>query len=209
METCSAPNCINPAVYKTLLLCKTHYGYRRLQGVTDEICNTPGCGRKILNKKRKLCGRCYHYWLQTDAPHKPRCSIEDCDRPAWSQGFCSTHYKRGKRAGGHPSLAPGRGSPGKARGIRSMKGEYIQNGYKKIRVQREQGQKYEWMLEHRYVMEQHLGRSLYPDENIHHKDGNRSNNDISNLELWVERQPQGQRVEELVAWAKEIIRRYG
>jgi len=157
-----------------------------------------------------LCQRCYQYWLQTEAPHKPRCSIEGCERPTHAKGFCSVHYKRGVRAGGDPSLAPGAGSPGKARGILKLKGENItSNGYKKIRIQREVGKKVEWILEHRYVMEQHLGRLLYRDENIHHKDGNRLNNDISNLELWVERQPQGQRVEELVTWAREIIHRYG
>lgn len=36
---------------------------------------------------------------------------------------------------------------------------------------------------HRYVMEQHLGRKLRSDEVVHHKDGNKQNNDISNLEI--------------------------
>jgi len=39
------------------------------------------------------------------------------------------------------------------------------------------------ILEHRYVMEQHLGRKLKPTELVHHIDGNKKNNDISNLEL--------------------------
>ena len=37
--------------------------------------------------------------------------------------------------------------------------------------------------EHRHVMEQHLGRPLLSTEVVHHKDHNRANNDISNLEL--------------------------
>lgn len=41
-----------------------------------------------------------------------------------------------------------------------------------------------YVLEHRLVMEQHLGRYLLPNEVVHHKDENPSNNDISNLELF-------------------------
>lgn len=39
------------------------------------------------------------------------------------------------------------------------------------------------VLEHVYVMEQFLGRKLTSDEIVHHKDGNKQNNKISNLEL--------------------------
>lgn len=41
-----------------------------------------------------------------------------------------------------------------------------------------------YIREHRYVMEQHLGRYLTPKEVVHHKDGDRQNNLISNLELF-------------------------
>lgn len=37
--------------------------------------------------------------------------------------------------------------------------------------------------EHRLVMEAHIGRSLRSDEHIHHIDGNKRNNDISNLKI--------------------------
>lgn len=41
-----------------------------------------------------------------------------------------------------------------------------------------------YILEHRHVMEQHLGRYLLPTEVVHHKDENPSNNHIENLELF-------------------------
>lgn len=39
------------------------------------------------------------------------------------------------------------------------------------------------LLEHRLIMSEHLGRLLEAHEVVHHKDGNRSNNAIENLEL--------------------------
>lgn len=39
------------------------------------------------------------------------------------------------------------------------------------------------MLQHRYVMEQTLGRKLETWETVHHKDHNKKNNDPTNLEL--------------------------
>jgi len=65
------------------------------------------------------------------------------------------------------------------------------------------------MLEHQVVMEQVLGRSLLPHEHIHHKNGNRTDNSSGNLELWIIHHPKGQRVEDMLAWAHEIIATYG
>lgn len=98
--------------------------------------------------------------------------------------------------------------PGVPKIHKMSEGKYVtSNGYVKIRQDNVIGRN-KWVLEHRYVMEQILGRSLFKGETVHHKDGNKQNNQESNLELWVTKQPSGQRPEDLVEWAKEILRRY-
>ena len=57
-------------------------------------------------------------------------------------------------------------------------------------------------------MAEHLGRPLRPNETVHHKKDPRSDNRIENLELWASRHPKGQRVEDLVEYAVEILTTY-
>lgn len=83
------------------------------------------------------------------------------------------------------------------------KGGVDEFGYRRIKVNGKS------VREHRVVMEQKLGRKLLPHENVHHINGNRLDNRPENLELWVTKQPKGQRPEDLVAWAKEILAMYG
>jgi hypothetical protein len=99
------------------------------------------------------------------------------------------HYERRRRRGVL-------GGPNALRAARGA-GSRTRHGYRVITVNGRQ------VLEHRYVMEQHLGRPLRRGETVHHRDGNRSRNTIDNLELWTGAQPSGQRAADLLVWAEE------
>lgn len=63
-----------------------------------------------------------------------------------------------------------------------------------------------WILEHRYIMEQIMGRALYKWESVHHIDGNRANNDRTNLELWIKTQPTGVRLADVAdVYGAELV----
>lgn len=61
-----------------------------------------------------------------------------------------------------------------------------------------------WVIQHRLVMQRHLGRKLARTEYVHHKNGMRTDNSLNNLELWVtkgrsKKDPSGQRLEDVLA----------
>jgi len=61
--------------------------------------------------------------------------------------------------------------------VESITNQIINSDYKTIQVNKKQ------VRLHRYIMEEFLGRKLSSNEVVHHKDGNKLNNDIDNLEV--------------------------
>lgn len=73
---------------------------------------------------------------------------------------------------------------GKRKSIKHTGARHTQKGYVVVhRPDHPMSGKNGKLLEHRLVMSEHLGRMLDAREVVHHKDGNRSNNAIENLEL--------------------------
>lgn len=134
-----------------------------------------------------------------------KCSVPPCNRNVEAGGLCAGHRSR-KRKGGDMTTAlryMAEKRPGEW-------GDWMMDGSGYIRRQRwmPESRKIETELQHRYVMERVLGRPLVKGENVHHRNGQRSDNRPENLELWVTRQPSGQRPEDLVKWAREVLERY-
>ena len=90
-------------------------------------------------------------------------------------------------------------------------GRYLKNGYVMVFQKghpRIVNSRYNYVFEHILIMEKYLDRYLALDENVHHKNGIKSDNSIDNLELWTKPQPSGVRAKDAVIWAKEILARY-
>ena len=140
----------------------------------------------------------------------PVCPIENCTRPTRqikaAGGLCDAHYRRKIR--GSDLNAPMRDSY--LRQDRDSDGWTAWRVTRKGYVERSRvlNGVHVFQSQHRSVVEAHIGRGLLPSESVHHKNGNRSDNRIENLELWSKSQPYGQRVEDKVGWALEILELY-
>jgi hypothetical protein len=71
-----------------------------------------------------------------------------------------------------------------------------------------QGEKGRSVLEHRYVMEQAMGRELSDLETVHHMNGRRDDNRLDNLQLRSGNHGPGGDVSAMVKWAHDFIALY-
>lgn len=146
----------------------------------DRKCTIPLCNRTI--KARGLCQA--HYQRQVagadmDNPIADRqpaksvvCRIAGCLQQCWAKGLCRLHDARARKGMPEEFLS----LPVNYR--RDSPVGWIHKGYKWIT--RKDGKE---MMEHRYLMEEHISRELAYDEVVHHINGNKLDNRIENLEI--------------------------
>lgn len=154
------------------------------------------CGVLLTNSTRcRFCsGDCY----RAERFRIKVCTIEGCGKPLEARGWCRLHYGRWRRNGD-----PG-GLERRKQGRPVRPGGFVNGyGYRQVKVDGR------WRPEHQVVMEAHIGRPLVKQENVHHKNGHRSDNRLENLELWSTGQPRGQRAIDKLVWAREIVALYG
>lgn len=152
--------------------------------ITQRFCSVQCAGRfKVIKPPTLTCEHCGKTVPRRAFKFKTgRVSGYD-----YGQKFCSKEcgYKGRKWRPGNPD------------------GHVHSSGYIRVSIGKQQK-----AFKHRQIMEEHLGRKLYPGENVHHLDGDRANWRLDNLELWSTKQPPGQRVTDKIGFAIEMLLLY-
>jgi len=167
-------------------------------------CQVPQCEKPLRNrglcamhaKRLKVHGDIAKTLPRGNFSKYKHCTVGDCTKPHIAKGMCQMHYRRVALYDAPEVL--------KNIGYRVDNTRYIMLNLPNHPM----ADKYGKVAEHRLVMAEHLGRWLVKGENVHHINGNRQDNRIENLELWSKAQPSGQRVEDKVAYALEILKLY-
>jgi len=198
VKICSVDGCEN--ISKTKGFCGKHYHRLNRYGdanISKRQCNPPvlctvdGCTREHAGK-----GFCtkhlkkFHKYGDPLGKAQPKelkhCSISGCTDKYHGLGFCAKHLSRFKKYGDPLGMPPE--NPIKLSGGRRVAGQgegrhYNGDYFLILCPCHPKANKKGYVKEHRLIMEVFLGRFLTDSEVVHHKDCNKKNNDINNLEI--------------------------
>lgn len=181
-----------------------------------KICKMSECGKQV--SARGFCVRHYAqlqrgFLNEAGEQLKPlariplkfqptECKVDGCSGQVKTLGWCNKHYLRFRNG----NMNADGTSTGRERYWHNKGYRTYMRGYRKIMAPENHpySDKDGYVLEHRLVMEAHIGRYLQPGEVVHHINGKRDDNRIENLQLRVSRKDHGHGHEDLESVEKAL-----
>lgn len=209
MKICNVAGCGRP--HKARGFCSSHYGSRRSQSGFTKTCSLDGCFES--HKAKGFCIKHYERFQKYGDPiaggvFQARgvtcCTVEGCNNKPAGRGLCGKHYYRWSKYGDPKIVKWEYGARERTEWHTAGLSGYVWRYDPTDKQATANG----FVYQHRFVMSEMIGRALFANETVHHKNGNRADNRPENLELWAKSQPAGQRVKDLLEWAKTIIAQY-
>ena len=207
-DVCKVEGCEKP--HSASGYCKFHYN-RFYKGIPmDYVRGKTGCDIEGCDRPHQGKGMCIvHYdkfrkGLAENADQQ--CIMDDCKNYRFANKMCRKHYRRKDPYKFKKKFPMWSIRPDYNKGYLFIK---VPADYPGRKFTIQGGGKSGLQFHHVHVMEKKIGRPLKKSETVHHKNGIKTDNRINNLELWCSNHSSGQRVKDLLDWAKTIIKEYG
>lgn len=199
---CTASGCKEPI--KSTRLCAKHLNRMRRHGDINHVGHSTRKPRES-HKIQLECARCAKPFMVTPSSVGRKYCSATCSTykaiPTFECAQCGKAAMRTK--GGNGNFNYKQRYCSRECGYAAQRTGFLdKNGYRVITIGGKQ------VMEHRHVMELHLGIKLPAGSTIHHKNGLRTDNRVENLEYWDHRHGKGQRLDDKIKHAIDLLREF-